>query len=66
MIVTIFKPNGEKVRRPVGYGGGLCHAATAPYDRYDVPGTIEITPTQEAYQEPAVESTAVEEQLKQG
>jgi hypothetical protein len=66
MIITIFHTDGSKERRPLGYGGGLCHAATAPYEKYDVPGTITTTPTNEAYEQPVVSTTGETERLKQG
>lgn len=64
-IMTIFRPDGSKQRRPVGYGGGLCHEATKPYEKRDVPGSITVTPTEEAGQEPR-EAVAETEQLRQG
>ncbi len=64
MIFTIYYPTGKKERIPVGYGGGLCHKATAPYEERDVPGSVVKTPTAEACQEPAVPETAKTEPLK--
>lgn len=50
-IKTIYKPDGTMIKTPVGYGGTLCHAATAPYaDRHG--GLGAVTPTAEAL-EPA-------------
>lgn len=65
MIITIFRSNGTKERKPIGYGGGLCHEATKPYEKRDVPGSMKVTPTDEAYQEPDIEVTT-SEKLKQG
>lgn len=63
MIVTIYHPDGRKTRKPVGYGGGLCNVATAPYEKRDVPGTVTKVRTPEADEEP-VATAAVQEQLK--
>ena len=52
MILTIFRPDGTVERRPLGYSGGLCEQATAPYERKEVPGVAVKTPTQEAFEEP--------------
>jgi hypothetical protein len=65
MIITIYRPNGTKKRTPQGYGGGLCHQATKPYEKREVPGSVTLTPTYEAYQEPAVEAVETSEQIKQ-
>jgi len=53
MILNFYHRNGKKERRPLGYGGGLCHEATKPYERREIPGQMRNTPTPEAYQEPA-------------
>lgn len=64
MIFSIFFPDGRKERRPVGYGAGLCHVATRPYEKRDVPGSITKSPTEEAFQEPADEAVQTGEKLK--
>jgi hypothetical protein len=64
MIVTTYKPDGTKERRPIGYGGGLCHEATRPYEKREVPGSVTKTPTAEACQEPAAE-VAEQEKLEE-
>lgn len=52
MIVTIYNTDGTKKRIPVGYGGGVCHAATLPYEKREVPGSVKKSPTPEAYEDP--------------
>jgi hypothetical protein len=52
MIVTVYKPDGSKERRPVGYAGGACNEATAPYERREIGG--DKTPTADACLDPAV------------
>jgi hypothetical protein len=32
MIITIYRPDGTKERRPIGYTGGACDEATKPYE----------------------------------
>lgn len=64
MILTIYNPDGTTTKQPIGYGGGLCHAATKPYEKYDIPGTVTKKPTPEASQPPAKAARA-EEQEKQ-
>ncbi len=64
MILTIFRPDGTKERRPIGYGGGKCHEATRPYEKRDV-GTITVTPTDEAHHEPK-QAVSEGEQVQQG
>lgn len=54
-VITIFGSKGGKERRPVGYGGGLCDAATAPYEAREIPGQLTKTPTAEACEVPAAE-----------
>jgi hypothetical protein len=51
-IVTTYKADGTKERRPQGYGGGLCHQATAPYEKREV--DTRKSPTDEADQDPVV------------
>jgi hypothetical protein len=53
MLITIYKPDGTKERKAVGYAGGACHQATAPYEAREVPGAVK-TPTDEACLAPAV------------
>lgn len=57
MIVTIYKADGTKTRQPQGYGSGLCHEATAPYEQREIAGQVTKTPTAEACQPAAVETT---------
>ena len=66
MIVTIYKPNGTKERRPMGYGGGLCNKATAPYEAREIFGQTDKDPTPEALQEPAVQPESVDTHQKAG
>jgi hypothetical protein len=62
-VITVYKQDGSKERFPVGYAGKRCHAATAAFEKYDVPGSVRKTPTDEAYVEPATEAVeATEEQ----
>jgi hypothetical protein len=61
-VITIYHPNGKIERHPVGYSGGKCHEATKPYEKYDIPGTMETKPTDEAYREPVVKQVEVEEE----
>lgn len=64
MIVTVYTPDGQKVRRPVGYPGGLCQKATEPYEAREISGQTKKTATPEAYEpEPGV---SVENQTKVG
>lgn len=60
MIITVYKPDGTKERRPVGYGGGLCNTATLPYERREK-GRNTKTPTDEACLDPVVQETTSEE-----
>lgn len=64
-IVTVYGADGVKTRRPVGYPGGLCQVATAPYEAREIGGQTKKTPTPEAY-EPVPESAVVETQQKIG
>ena len=48
MIVTIYKPDGTIERRPIGYAGGTCNVATAPYERRDVRGSMTKQMTSDA------------------
>lgn len=48
MIITKYNADGTKERKAVGYAGGQCHQATAPYEAFEVPGTVKKTPTAEA------------------
>lgn len=52
MIITTYRPDGTKERRPVGYGGKLCHQATLPYEQREAPGTTKKTTTPEAFEDP--------------
>ena len=66
MIFTIFFPDGRKERRPVGYGGGLCEKATAPYEKRDVPNAAQKSQTAEALEPPAVREVTESEMEHQG
>lgn len=55
MIITIYSSDGKKERRAVGYGGGLCHTATAPYEVREIPGQMRKQATGEACHPPVVE-----------
>lgn len=44
-IITTFKPDGTKTRRPVGTSGEQCNVATAPYEAFDIPGQVKKTLT---------------------
>jgi len=59
MIVTVYHANGKKERRPIGYGGGLCTVATAPYEVREITGQMKKTLTDEACLEPAVQTESV-------
>ena len=48
MILTIYKPDGTFERRPIGYTGGTCNQATAPYERRDIRGSTNKQLTSEA------------------
>jgi hypothetical protein len=63
-IKTTYLPDGTKKREPVGYGGGLCNEATAPYERRELGG--KKTPTAEADQPPAVAETVAGKTKLQG
>jgi hypothetical protein len=47
MIITIYKPDGTKERRPIGYTGGTCNTATAPYEALEIPGQLKKVVTAE-------------------
>lgn len=64
MIVTIYHKDGRKERKPVGYGGGVCHQATAPYEKREIKGQMKLTPTPEAFQEPVVEQVIEQTKVK--
>ena len=61
MIFTVFFTDGSKKRFPVGYTGTECHAATAPYEKYDA-APVEKVPTPEAYQVPTTKEVVREKQ----
>lgn len=48
-IKTTYRPDGTMIKEPTGYGGGLCDAATRPYEEAHG-GTCAKTPTPEALQ----------------
>lgn len=59
-IKTVYRVDGSIQRQPVGYGGGLCHEATKPYEKRNL-GNIKKTPTDEACDPPAVATTHEEQ-----
>lgn len=66
MIISFYRKDGTKERRPVGYGGGLCSVATAPYEAREIPGQMRKTPTPEANMEPAVAPEKVAQKQSTG
>lgn len=60
MIVTTYGVDGKKERKPVGYGGGLCNTATAPYEAREIKGQTKKTLTDEACLDPVVNATTSE------
>lgn len=60
MIVTIYKPDGTKERKAIGYTGGSCNQATAPYEAREAPGATVKTATDEACLAPAVTEQAAQ------
>ena len=64
MIIEIYNPDGTKERKPVGYAGGMCHVATAPYEKREVPGSMRIVPTDEACQQPTAQWESIQEKQK--
>ena len=48
MIVTTYGKDGTKTRKAVGYAGGQCNVATAPYEQREISGQTKKTPTGEA------------------
>jgi hypothetical protein len=65
MILTIFRPDGSMERRAIGYAGGACDVATAPYEKYDMPG-VTRTPTHEANLSAAEAATTAEKATTRG
>ncbi len=63
MIITHYSPDGVKKRETVGYGGGLCHQASAPYEAREATAATK-TATAEACQAPASQAQTTEEALK--
>jgi hypothetical protein len=59
-IKTVYRTDGTKERTPVGYGGGLCHAAAKPYEKREANFRTDMTPTPEALQDPVVPVAAEE------
>jgi hypothetical protein len=52
-IRVIFRPDGDVVHLPEGYGGELCHDATRPYEKAQG-GDVRSVPTHESEMEPVV------------
>ena len=62
MVVTEYKPDGTKVRRPIGYKGGQCSKATEPYEAREIQGQTQKAPTPDAYEcEPVQEKLTIGE-----
>jgi hypothetical protein len=53
VIITFYRPDGRKERRPSGYTGQNCHTATAPYEKREL--GLTKTPTADADRVPEVE-----------
>lgn len=47
MIITTYTPDGKKIRKPMGYAGGQCSQATAPYEEREIKGQTKKTLTDE-------------------
>lgn len=62
MIITTYKTDGTKERKAQGYGGGLCHLATAPYEVREIPGTTKKIATAEACEEPTAGAKVIEQE----
>jgi len=58
-VITVYGADGRKVRRPVGFRGASCHAATAPYEARELPGQTVKTPV-------AAEAEAAAEAVRAG
>lgn len=65
MIVTIYGKDGTKQRKALGYKGGSCQQATAPYEAREVRGQMKKSPTGEMYESPG-DPEAVTTQQKLG
>lgn len=63
MIITVYTPDGRKTRRPIGYGGELCHKATQPYEAREL-NTKKVA-TDEALNAPAA-TVQADEHIKLG
>lgn len=63
MIVTTYTPDGTKTRKPVGYAGDACNAATQPYEQREF-GTVK-TRTADADRNPE-DRVATEETVNVG
>lgn len=50
-IVTIYSKDGKKVRRPIGFTGAACNAATSPYEKREVPGSLKKDVTPEFFED---------------
>ncbi len=64
-IITTYTPDGKKIRKPVGYVGGQCGAATKPYEDREIRGQTKKSATPEAYQ-PEPSPVEVDEKTKIG
>lgn len=50
-IVTVYGADGKKTRRPIGYSGGQCNVATAPYEAREIHGQTKKDATAEFYED---------------
>lgn len=64
LIVTTYSPDGVKTRKPIGYAGNQCHAATRPYEAREI-GTVK-TPTGDACLDPQARVAVDEKQTVGG
>jgi hypothetical protein len=63
VIVTTYTADGKKVRKPMGYAGGKCNAATAPYEKREIGGQVRKTPTPEALMDETATSQAATQKI---
>lgn len=47
MIITVYGKDGKKTRKAIGYAGGACNLATAPYEAREIQGQTKKTITDE-------------------
>lgn len=63
-ILTVYGPDGKKVRKPVGFKGGTCSIATKPYEEREISGQSVKTLTPEAFE--CDNAVSVEEKINVG